>query len=380
MEVGVGAKHWSDEEKTRLFNWLMGPGQDDHWNALRATKNSCLRDCSIQVFGNKKTYQALKGCYERNFNLFKQIYALEAWCHQSGNAAPMDGLSETERLKEYERRLNSARKVGCDVGSIIPRTVDNWHQLGWYRLFYTRWHGDPATTKPVQHRQSMAPPSGGDSHDVDLDDNGMDYNDPNLQALANSHEPISFVHAPPAPPPPPPPQIHHNHSQPSHQPLPPQVHSLAPSHSHSAPPHSQPPSSLTQLPPPPPPPPMHHTMPMSPGFAPQTPFSPEGHGLMMPPPAVNALMQYLQTKTLTAKSKLDYLRRREEREERDSQRRKETERLDSDRKKAELDFNIQVAQQKEKTDRAIEILQNQSMDPSIKAAAGEYLKKMFSND
>jgi hypothetical protein len=39
-----GAKHWTDEEKSRLFNWLMGPGQEDHWNALRATKNSCLRE------------------------------------------------------------------------------------------------------------------------------------------------------------------------------------------------------------------------------------------------------------------------------------------------------------------------------------------------
>ena len=42
--VGQGAKHWTDDEKTKLFNWLMAPGQDDHWNALRATKNSCLRD------------------------------------------------------------------------------------------------------------------------------------------------------------------------------------------------------------------------------------------------------------------------------------------------------------------------------------------------
>jgi hypothetical protein len=39
-----GAKHWTDEEKTKLFNWLMAPGQDEHWNALRATKNSCLRE------------------------------------------------------------------------------------------------------------------------------------------------------------------------------------------------------------------------------------------------------------------------------------------------------------------------------------------------
>jgi len=42
-----GAKHWTDEEKSKLFSWLMGPGQDDHWNALRATKNSCLREASL---------------------------------------------------------------------------------------------------------------------------------------------------------------------------------------------------------------------------------------------------------------------------------------------------------------------------------------------
>jgi hypothetical protein len=48
-----GAKHWTDDEKTRLFEWLMGPGQEEHWNALRATKNSCLREvcrlCQKQI-------------------------------------------------------------------------------------------------------------------------------------------------------------------------------------------------------------------------------------------------------------------------------------------------------------------------------------------
>lgn len=43
---GQGAKHWTDEEKTKLFTWLMAPGHEDHWNQLRATKNSCLRDVS----------------------------------------------------------------------------------------------------------------------------------------------------------------------------------------------------------------------------------------------------------------------------------------------------------------------------------------------
>jgi hypothetical protein len=39
-----GSKHWTDDEKTKLFDWLMGPTEDEHWNSLRATKNSCLRE------------------------------------------------------------------------------------------------------------------------------------------------------------------------------------------------------------------------------------------------------------------------------------------------------------------------------------------------
>ena len=46
----AGAKHWTDEEKSKLFNWLMGPTHDDHWNSLRATKNSCLREvCPVYI-------------------------------------------------------------------------------------------------------------------------------------------------------------------------------------------------------------------------------------------------------------------------------------------------------------------------------------------
>jgi hypothetical protein len=43
-DAAHGSKHWTDDEKTKLFNWLMGLGEDNHWNALRATKNSCLRE------------------------------------------------------------------------------------------------------------------------------------------------------------------------------------------------------------------------------------------------------------------------------------------------------------------------------------------------
>lgn len=92
--------------------------------------------CALEVFGGKKTYQALKGCYERNFNLFKQIYTFEAY--HAGNG-PLSMTTEGDRLREYERRLQLARKAGCDVGNLNARTIDHWHRSGWYSLFYRRW-------------------------------------------------------------------------------------------------------------------------------------------------------------------------------------------------------------------------------------------------
>jgi hypothetical protein len=94
--------------------------------------------CAAEVFGGKKTYQALKGCYERNFNLFKQIYAFENFHAQLGNTSPANFATEGDRLREYERRLHIARKGGCDVGNVGAKTIDHWHRSGWYNLFFRR--------------------------------------------------------------------------------------------------------------------------------------------------------------------------------------------------------------------------------------------------
>lgn len=110
---------------------------------------------------------------------------------------------------------------------------------------------------------------------------------------------------------------------------------------------------------------------------------------------LNAVLQYLQIQTQTGKMKLDYLRRREEREEKESSQRRELERLRIEREQAEFEHTKQTANLKQKADRAIvsplsnydcllmlfkALLENPNVDPSVKAAAGEYLKKVFSAD
>ncbi|KAF8623625.1 hypothetical protein AX17_007327 [Amanita inopinata Kibby_2008] len=342
-----GAKHWTDEEKSKLFNWLMGPGQDDHWNSLRATKNSCLRECSTEVFGSKKTYQALKGCYERNFNLFKQIYAFESFHAHTGGGS-ITGLPEADRLREYERRLQAARKAGCDVGNITARTIDHWHRVGWYDLFYRRWHGDPATTRPVQSRTNGqgAPTSGAmDDADADDDQQPIDFTSadpiqmPNgINGLTNDRShPITFINPqnlrdiPPLP--------------------------TSPSAAAGGPTQPSPPSSST-----------------APASDQSIVHIPITQGML------HTYLQFLQVQTQTGKMKLEYMRRREEREEKESAQRREMERLKMEREAAEFEHNKQTANTKQKADRAIELLGNPIVDASVKQAAGDYLKKLFTVD
>jgi hypothetical protein len=68
--------------------------------------------------------------------VFKQIYAFQSFSQQLG---PIDVQSDGDRIREYERRLQEARKGGCDVGGINARTVDHWHRSGWYNLFHHRF-------------------------------------------------------------------------------------------------------------------------------------------------------------------------------------------------------------------------------------------------
>jgi len=37
-----GAKHWSDEEKTKFFIWLLG--SDEHWEQFGTKMNTCFRE------------------------------------------------------------------------------------------------------------------------------------------------------------------------------------------------------------------------------------------------------------------------------------------------------------------------------------------------
>jgi hypothetical protein len=96
-----------------------------------------LSQCALDAFGGRKTFLAVKGCYERNFVVFKQIYAFETFT-VGMQQADVDSESEVDRLREYERRIYAARKAGFHVGNLSSRILDHWHRMGWYGTFHSR--------------------------------------------------------------------------------------------------------------------------------------------------------------------------------------------------------------------------------------------------
>jgi histone acetyltransferase MYST4 len=68
---------------------------------------------------------------------------------------------------------------------------------------------------------------------------------------------------------------------------------------------------------------------------------------------LSTYLQFLQVQTQTGKMKLEYLRRREEREEKESVQRREMERMKLEREAAEFEHSKHSATTKQKADRAI---------------------------
>ncbi|KAG6332468.1 hypothetical protein ID866_6624 [Astraeus odoratus] len=340
-----GSKHWTEEEKTELFQWLMGDGQDDHWNALRTAKNSCFRKCAAEVFASKKTYQALKGCYERNLNLFKSIHAFETFHGRAGNP-PVTGINENDRLREYERRIQLARKGGCEIGNVNARTIDHWHRTGWYDLFFRRWNDDSSGTRPSSSRHTAnhgpSAATGGDSFDDD---------DP-------SSDIIETAPIPPNGP------MTQSHTRTPSQPQ--SMNTHIPAIPDILLPETRPPSSGTRL--------LTSSQTSSQVQADLSPVA-----LTVPHHMVSACMQLLQAQVQNSKTKLEYLRRREEREEKESSARREIERLRLEREQAEWEHNKESLKMKQRAQLATEILSNPVVDGSVRQAAMDYLKKLFTD-
>lgn len=116
-----------------------------------------------------------------------------------------------------------------------------------------------------------------------------------------------------------------------------------------------------------------------------------GQGLSSPPPEPShlhfsvpqnlmaACLQLLQAQVQHSKVKLDYLRRREEREEKESSVRQELERRRFEREQAERENNKESGI-RQRAQVAMELMSNPIVDASVRQAAVDYLKKLLATD
>ena len=102
--------------------------------------------------------------------------------------------------------------------------------------------------------------------------------------------------------------------------------------------------------------------------------------VIFPQNMMAACVQFLQAQSQYTGQKLEYMRKREEREERESRQRKEADRVREERESAEWEFKKQSADVTQRSKLATEVLANPGVDSSVKQAAGDYLKRLFTTD
>lgn len=92
-----------------------------------------------------------------------------------------------------------------------------------------------------------------------------------------------------------------------------------------------------------------------------------------------ACLQVLQAQVQHSKLKMDYLKRRDEREEKESLVRQELERRRFEREQADRENNKESGM-KQRAQLAMEIMGNPIVDASVRQAAVDYLKKLLATD
>lgn len=219
----------------------------------------------------------------------------------------------------------------------------------------SRWHGDPNVRRPPARSRPMGPPTLPIQH--------AQANEPPQEPTLRTEDSPVIDRTTADPPPVPHFERTYDISYPSAPdpgeaiPSPPQTPSTAPVGQHHLASYATPPTPVTST---------TDQLPPNSGAMAQT--------------LVSACMRLLQAQADDSKMRLEYLRRREDREEADSRLRMEMEKKRQEREAVDSERLQQNAKMKQKSELATELLSNPNVDPSVKAAAGDYLKKLFAND
>jgi hypothetical protein len=92
---------------------------------------------------------------------------------------------------------------------------------------------------------------------------------------------------------------------------------------------------------------------------------------------IGSYAHMVQSQSEDRRAKLEFMKRRDEREQEDSRLRREMDKRREEREVVELERAREREKIKQKSDLATELLSNPNVDAGVKEAAADFLKKLF---
>ncbi|KAJ7149325.1 hypothetical protein C8R43DRAFT_1128679 [Mycena crocata] len=154
-------RHWTDEEKTRFFQFVLAFDEagEHRFTQLQKNPNRVFKRAAETLFPETRSAKSIGNLWSRSLETF-------GWM-----------------------RLDGARKAGLLVGSLKPSTITVWENQGWWDLFNNRLGTSAKVTREVV-RNSATPLSDlEDNDDLAATQNSDDQIDPTLRHAAAPQTP-----------------------------------------------------------------------------------------------------------------------------------------------------------------------------------------------
>ncbi|KAJ6486656.1 hypothetical protein C8R45DRAFT_1097951 [Mycena sanguinolenta] len=163
-------RHWTPEEKTRVFSFILGPDEegDKRFEQHKVNPGHVYKKAS-ELFNGTRSPGSVKSMYVRSLDTFVWMRAFNSFTGNGGGDA--DSNDPAAILKG---RMKAARSAGLHLGTLKPATILEWEKKGWWDLFNDRLGTSAKVTRPVVRNSAMA------LSDSDNDSSGDEGSDANI--------------------------------------------------------------------------------------------------------------------------------------------------------------------------------------------------------
>ncbi|KAJ7198334.1 hypothetical protein GGX14DRAFT_402038 [Mycena pura] len=183
-------KQFSHEEATNLFVFLLDADADTVFDKLTMSSNKCWSEFDPKEIGINATADQMKSFFDRHMADFKKMDELENF---TGNGADPDEV-DWDSEESISAFIASRQNAGKDTDGINAAKYKLWKKLGWYKLFYDRFHTNPKVHRPVPRSSIYLSDTENTLEVIDDDDENDDNSDADVQIINKSTK--LSVHAP----------------------------------------------------------------------------------------------------------------------------------------------------------------------------------------